>query len=200
MPSSGHDTVSEPGVGQVSTRSNERFEALYRAHSLVLLGYCARRTSREDAKDAAAEVFMVALRRIDDVPAGDRALPWLYTVAKNVINNRNRSSRRHLRLVARVADETDQAVPGPETQVVRHSEHERLLAALEKLSDKDREILRLVEWEGISREEVAEMFFISRAAIDQRISRAYKRLSRMLGVPEREKSTTPVPTEQGGEA
>jgi len=184
----------------MTTQGNERFEALYRAHSLAVLGYCARRTSREDAKDAAAEVFMVALRRIDDVPAGDRAVPWLYTVAKNVINNRNRSSRRRLRLVAKVADETDQTVPGPESQVVRHSEYERLIAALEKLSDKDREILRLVEWEGLSREEVAEMFFISRAAIDQRISRAYKRLSRILGVPQRETSTTPVPMEQGGEA
>ncbi len=199
MPPTGHDTVSEPGVGHLSTRSNERFETLYRAHSLDVLGYCARRTSREDAKDAAAEVFMVTLRRIDDVPDGDRTLPWLYTVAKNVISNRNRSSRRRLRLVARVADETDQTVPGPETQVVRHSEHERLIAALDKLSDKDREILRLVEWDGLSREEVAEMFFVSRAAIDQRISRAYKRLSRMLGVPQRETSATPAPMEQGGE-
>lgn len=184
----------------MSTRSNERFEELYRAHALDVLGYCARRTSREDAKDAAADVFVVALRRIDDVPQGDRTLPWLYTVAKNVIYNRNRSSRRRLRLAARIADDADQTVPGPETQVVRHSEEERLIAALEKLSDKDREILRLVEWEGLSREHVAEMFFISRAAIDQRISRAYKRLSRTLGVPQRETSTTPVPFDQGGEA
>jgi RNA polymerase sigma-70 factor (ECF subfamily) len=79
-------------------------------------------------------------------------------------------------------------------------QHERLIAALEKLSDKDRDILRLVEWEGLTREQVAEMFFIPRVAIDQRITRAYKRLSRMLGVPQRETSTTPVPTEQGGEA
>ncbi len=184
----------------MSTRSDERLEALYRAHSLDVLGYCARRTSREEAKDAASEVFVVALRRIDDVPDGDRTLPWLYTVAKNVIYSRNRSSRRRMRLTARLADDMDQTVPGPETQVVRHSEHERLIAALEKLSDKDREILRLVEWEGLSREQVAEMFFVSRAAIDQRISRTYKRLSRMLGVPQRETSTTPAPMEQGGEA
>ena len=184
----------------MSRNTNDRFEALYRAHSLDVLGYCARRTSHEDAKDAASEVFMVALRRIDDMPEGDRTLPWLYTVAKNVISNRNRSSRRRLRLAAKVADDTDRTVPGPEPQVVRNSEHERLIAALEKLSNKDREILRLVEWEGLSREQVAEMFFVSRAAIDQRISRAYKRLSRILGVPQRETSTTPVPMEQGGDA
>ena len=184
----------------MTRRDDERFDALYRAYSLDVLGYCARRTSREEAKDATSEAFLVALRRIDDVPEGDRALPWLLTVAKNVISNRNRSSRRRLRLAAKVADDTEATVPGPEPQVVRHSEHERLIAALEKLSDKDREILRLVEWEGLSREQVADMFFVSRAAIDQRISRSYKRLSRMLGVPQRETSTPPVPLEQGGEA
>jgi DNA-directed RNA polymerase specialized sigma24 family protein len=93
---------------------NDRFEALYRAHSLDVLGYCARRTSHEEAKDAASDVFMVALRRIDDMPEGDRVLPWLYTVAKNVISNRNRSTRRRLRLASKVADAADLTVPGPE--------------------------------------------------------------------------------------
>jgi predicted DNA-binding protein (UPF0251 family) len=72
--------------------------------------------------------------------------------------------------------------------------------ALEKLPDKDREILRLVAWECLSREQVAAMFFVSRSAIDQRISRAYKRLGRTLGVPEREPRTAPVPADEGGEA
>ena len=74
-----------------------------------------------------------------------------------------------------------------------------LLDALARLPEKDQEILRLIEWEGLSREQVAEMYFVSRAAIDQRISRAYRRLGRTLGVPRREQRTAPVPTEEGGE-
>ena len=65
----------------MDTRGEQQFEALYRAHAADVLAYCARRTNREEAKDAASEVFVVALRRIDDIPAGDRALPWLYGVA-----------------------------------------------------------------------------------------------------------------------
>ena len=61
-------------------------------------------------------------------------------------------------------------------------------------------MLRLVEWEGLSREQVAEMMFVSRAAIDKRMARAYKKLARHLGVKDSAVRTTPVPIEEGGEA
>lgn len=180
--------------------AHPEFEALYRRHAAEVLAYCARRTSRDEARDAASEVFVVALRRIDDVPSGDRALPWLYGVAANVLKNRSRSSRRRLRLVAKLAGTAASTDPGPEPLVVRSSEHERLLAALAELPERDREVLRLVEWEGLSREVVAAMQFVSRAAIDQRISRAYKKLARILEMPQQTMRTAPAPAEEGGEA
>jgi RNA polymerase sigma-70 factor (ECF subfamily) len=183
----------------METNNEARFDALYREHAVDVLGYCARRTSSEDAKDAASQVFVVALRKIDTVPLGEGALPWLYSVAKNVLRNRARSTRRRGRLALKLEGAGDETVEGPEPQVVRHSEHERLIRALEKLSSKDQEILRLVEWEGLSRETVAELFFVSRAAIDQRISRTYKRLARTLDVPNNT-HTAPVPIGEGGEA
>jgi hypothetical protein len=44
------------------------------------------------------------------------------------------------------------------------------------------------------------MFFVSRAAIDKRITRAYKKMARSLGVPQPDLLTTPVTIEEGGEA
>jgi hypothetical protein len=44
------------------------------------------------------------------------------------------------------------------------------------------------------------MFFVSRSAIDKRISRAYKKMASMLGVPRPDQFTTPVTIEEGGEA
>jgi len=177
-----------------------RFDEVYRLYAPEILAYCARRVSREEAMDAASEVFVVALRRIEKVPAGDEALAWLYGTARNVLRNRARTTRRQRRLAAKVASHENHSVPGPETQVVRNEEHQALIKAMSQLSDKDQEIIRLVQWEGLSRETVAEMFFVSRAAIDQRISRAYKRLGRTLGVHEREPRTAPVPQEEVGEA
>lgn len=180
--------------------ATQRFEEVYREYAPEVLGYCARRVSREDAMDAASEVFVIALRRIDKVPTGDLTRPWLFTTARNVLRNRARAKSRQRILASRIWANQQRSVPGPETQVVRNEEHQALLDAMERLSDKDREIIRLVRWEGLSRETVAEMFFVSRAAIDQRISRAYKRLGRLLDVPERETRNAPVPKEEAGEA
>jgi RNA polymerase sigma-70 factor (ECF subfamily) len=176
-----------------------RFDEVYRLHAPEILAYCARRVSRDEAMDAASEVFVIALRRIDKVPSGEQALPWLYVTARNVLRNRARSTRRQRRLTEKLSVEAETSVAGPETQVVRREAHQELIDAMDKLSDKDREIIRLVQWEGLSRETVAEMFFVSRPAIDQRLSRAYKRLGRTLGVHERDKRTAPVPTEEAGE-
>jgi hypothetical protein len=49
------------------------FEQLYSAHHRAILAYCARRCSLWDAWDAAAEVFVVAWRRVVDVPPAEEA-------------------------------------------------------------------------------------------------------------------------------
>ena len=185
-----------------SAHTNDRaqFERLYREHAQAVFAYFARRSSFEDAKDATADVFAVAWRRFADVPNDDGQLPWLYGVSRNVLKDRSRSLRRRDRLAAKVASQPAEHAEGPEPQVVRSSEHESVLAAIEKLPAKDQEIIRLVEWEGLSREQVAEMMFVSRAAIDKRMARAYKKLARTLGVKQSGVRTTPVPAEEGGEA
>jgi len=183
-----------------SPQTKIEFERLYMTHAQAVYQYCARRVATDDAKDATADVFVVAWRRFDDMPNGEAALPWLYVVARNVLRDRSRSRRRRDRLTAKVASHHEPSVEGPEPQVVRSSEYEAVIAAMERLSETDREVIRLVEWEGLSREKVAEMMFVSRAAIDKRMARAYKKLARILGVKQSDVRTTPVPIEEGGEA
>lgn len=182
------------------TNDRAQFERLYRDHAQAVFAYCARRTAVEDAKDATADVFAVAWRRFGDMPNDDGQLPWLYGVARNVLKDRRRSHRRRDRLTAKIGSQPSEQVEGPEPQVVRSSEHEAVLAAISKLPEKDQEIIRLVEWEGMSREQVAEVMYVSRAAIDKRMARTYKKLARHLGVKESGVRTTPVPAEEGGEA
>lgn len=183
----------------MSVNRDNAFDALYRAHAARVLAYCARRTSRSEAEDAAAEVFVIALRKVDEVPPGDEALPWLYTVAANVLRNRSRSGRRRRRLVAKMSSPAEATSPGPEPVVVRNAEYQELIDALATLPAKDQEILRLVEWEGLSREQVADSMFVSRSAIDKRISRAYQRLERTIAPTTKDPRTAPVPSDEGGE-
>lgn len=179
---------------------NNQFEALYRAHAREIYAYCLRRTSSDEAKDATADVFVVAWRRIRELPEGEEALPWLFGVSRKVLANRTRSDNRRERLGAKLVGQRQADVPGPELQIVRNEEHAELLAALAKLPARDQEILRLIEWDGLTREQVAEMQFVSKAAIDKRVSRAYKRMARTLGVQTQQVLTTPVNVDEGGEA
>src|SRR5436190_21264833 len=92
----------------VDAARRERFEALFREHYPDILAYAVRRLAdRSAAEEVAAEVFLVAWRRGEDVPAPP--LPWLYGVARKVIANSFRSRTRRARLLGRLASE-----PAPE--------------------------------------------------------------------------------------
>ncbi|WP_432943538.1 RNA polymerase sigma factor [Kribbella sp. CA-253562] len=87
-PEHGHDP---PGDERLA-----RFEELFSACYDHLVAYHLRRvTNRDDVDDLVAETFLVAWRRLDDVPAGPNALPWLYAVARRTLaNHRRREDRR----------------------------------------------------------------------------------------------------------
>ena len=62
---------------------------MFDEHHPRVLRYALRRcTSAEAAEDAAAEVFLVAWRRVDEVPPD--SLPWLFATARRVIANQRR--------------------------------------------------------------------------------------------------------------
>jgi DNA-directed RNA polymerase specialized sigma24 family protein len=68
------------------------FDEIYQAHGRAILGYALRRTSIDAAQDIAAETFLVAWRRIDEVPK--EPLPWLLGVARRILANQRRSATR----------------------------------------------------------------------------------------------------------
>jgi RNA polymerase sigma factor (sigma-70 family) len=64
--------------------------------------------------------------------------------------------------------------------VVQNTEGRRVAEAVSRLKPTDREIVRLDAWEDLTREEISEVMGMTRAAVDQRIHRAYERLSLAL--------------------
>jgi DNA-directed RNA polymerase specialized sigma24 family protein len=70
-----------------------RFAKLYREEGRAILEYALRRVEeREDAADVVAETFLVAWRRIGEVPIGEEARLWLYGVARLTLANLHRPS------------------------------------------------------------------------------------------------------------
>lgn len=156
-----------------------RFEEIYEAYSGLILAYAARRTGDvSDAADVVAETFTVAWRRIDDVPPGEIARPWLYGVARRVLANHRRSSERRQRLGDRLQSELSGAAAAP--QAADHDDLARIAGAFAQLGPGDRELLTLVAWDGLSREEIATMLGSKPATVRVRIHRARKRLAQNL--------------------
>jgi RNA polymerase sigma-70 factor (ECF subfamily) len=123
-------------------------------------------------------VFVVAWRRFDDIPV-DEARAWLIGVAFRVLANQRRSAGRRARLFERASQNLAWA-PMPDEQVLRNEEDQELIEALSRLSRTDREIVQLAMWEELSASDIAIVLGISRAAVDQRFTRAKKRLSHQL--------------------
>ena len=176
--------------------SDAKFRRIFDQHFVEVQRYCVRRLSPADANDATSEVFLVAWRRIDSVPGGGEALPWLIGVARNVVRNAARSNTRSLRLASKVSQQRTEYSPSPETQVVMGSQFAEVEAALELLSDDDREVIRLRTWEELTAPEIATVFGCSTSAAEKRVTRAWQRLSKAV---ERNRTIRPRELEKGGD-
>jgi RNA polymerase sigma-70 factor (ECF subfamily) len=159
-----------------------RFLRLYESHSPAVYAYFKRRTDLTSAQECAADTFLVAWRRIDDIPR-TRELPWLYGVARRVLANRRRTIRRAGRLTEKLAGVATNPGPSPEAIVVRRHEDEELLDAIGRLRPQDQELLQLASWEELPHDEIATILGCSRHAVDQRLYRAMRRLAREMQRP-----------------
>jgi RNA polymerase sigma-70 factor (ECF subfamily) len=161
------------------------FKRLYQEHYRAIAAYALRRLSAEDADDLIAETFLVAWRRLEDIPDGDLTRPWLYAVARRTLSQRARSGRRRDRLVARLkAVRQPEDADGIESE--RIDDQELVRTALARLRPEDQELLRLAEWEELGRAELARAFECSANAVAIRLHRAHRRFSRALDAMERE--------------
>jgi RNA polymerase sigma-70 factor (ECF subfamily) len=175
--------------------SEQRFRSLYLDHYKQVYMYFRRRTDIECARDGTADTFLVAWRRLDDVPGGDRALPWLYGTARRVLANQWRSRRRSDRLQEKLTGLGADPEPGPEASVVPSSEVQMVLDAMGRLRKADREVIRLAEWEGLNHQEIGQVLGCRAHAVDQRLHRARRRLAKELGL---ETGAATAATAEGG--
>lgn len=159
----------------MTTERQQRFEHVYDACSGPILAYALRRTaSPDDAADVVAETFTVVWRRLDDVPMGVEARPWVYGVAKRVLANHHRGAHRRVRLEDRL--QTTMAQPRQEEA----QDFEPIAAAFGSLNERDRELLSLVAWDGLSHAEIATALGWSAATVRLRLHRARKRFRTQL--------------------
>jgi RNA polymerase sigma-70 factor (ECF subfamily) len=161
----------------------ERFQALYAEHHGAVYGYAVSRAGRQLADEVVSDVFLVAWRRLADVPIP--ALPWLLAVARNSVLSQFRGTARQQSADAELrawVTEAQLSAPDVADQV---TERIAVLTALAALPEADRELLTLVAWHGLAPAAAARVVGCSTAAYFVRLHRARRRLERaMAGPPE----------------
>jgi RNA polymerase sigma factor (sigma-70 family) len=151
--------------------SRERFNSLFADHARSIYRYFSRRAPLGDCEDLTSEVFVVAWRRIEEIPNGLEE-PWLYRTAWNVLAN---ARRRHVDVPV---DELDIHGPDIADDVIGDAELKRAWMAL---SVRDREVLRLVAWEGLNGDALALALGISASGAGVALHRARTRFEELLG-------------------
>lgn len=164
------------------------FREVFEAHFGRVVRYVERQTGHTGiAEDIASSVFEVAWRKLDpDNPFG---LPWLIRTAMHKTRDYQRREYRGAAAVtalARLAEESPQEL----------DELERLALndALDKLQPKDREIIRLTYWDGLSASEIGAVLRMREGAIWTRLHRARTQLRDRL----EETTTREVKSERRG--
>jgi RNA polymerase sigma-70 factor, ECF subfamily len=154
-----------------------RFRAVFESTYPVLVRYARRHgLSASDADDLVAETYEIAWRRVDAVPAGDEALPWLLGVSRNLLRNRRRRLWRDRSLLQRLGPppEADMGLPTVSWQDIRR--------ALDRLSGEDRELILLIAWDGLEPAQAATVLGLTPGAARTRLHRARGRMADLLGV------------------
>ncbi|SDD25726.1 RNA polymerase sigma factor [Rhodococcus tukisamuensis] len=151
----------------------ERFTALWDTYAGRVFAYTCRHVDHHTAQEVVSETFLVAWRRLAEVP--DPALPWLLVVARNTMSNNRRTVRRHDALAAEMARIEQMTASAPATDVTVTNRAE-VLEVLATLTLVEREALLLTAWDGLNATEAARVAGCSVPAMHVRLFRARRRL------------------------
>jgi RNA polymerase sigma-70 factor, ECF subfamily len=164
---------------RVGERDRVAFEELYHRYVRSVMGLALRRLrDRGRAEDAVQEIFAAVWRSAASYrPERGPAAPWLYAVARNAIIDRMRARNEQ---PTAEAPEVASSEPGPLERAERSYVSWRVHRAMEELPEKEREVIELAYWSGMSQSEVAEYLHIPLGTVKTRTRSALTRLAGVL--------------------
>lgn len=152
------------------TSFRERFRAAYHEHYEPVFRYLDRLSGDPDlAADIVQETFVRLYRRGSLPEKPDR---WLVTVALNLFRNRHNKVRRRGELNRAHRSELSSPSPPSPLRVAQASERgERVRRALDRLSERDRELL-LLRAEGYAYRDLARILDLNESSVGTFLARA----------------------------
>ncbi|HXZ76563.1 MAG TPA: RNA polymerase sigma factor [Streptosporangiaceae bacterium] len=141
----------------------------------------------EESDDVVQEAFVKAFRHLSRFRAGEPFAPWLLRIVANETRNLTRSRRRRAALALRLsaaepggAAAAGPAAAGPADEVLAAERRTHLLAAVNRLPDRERQVLVCRYFLDLSEAETAQVLEWPLGSVKSRTFRALNRLRGLL--------------------
>ena len=168
------------------------FRAVYNAHVRPVRRFLGDLLRDDNAADEATqETFVRAHAKLATLREGEKLLPWLFGIARNVFYEELRARRRHLRSMRDDDDEDGERNqqadrgPSPEGLLLGAEADAKLADALASLGDERRTALVMRIDHGLDYDQIAEVMGWPLSKVKNEIHRARltlrERLSKYVG-------------------
>jgi RNA polymerase sigma-70 factor, ECF subfamily len=170
----------DAALAERARRGDERaFEELVRMYQDIAFRTAFLLTrSAADAEDAAQTAFVKAWAALPRFRGGAPFKPWLLRIVANEAHNRRRSAGRRAELELRTAaaQPPGDAAPSPEGAALARERRDELLALVERLDERDRDVITCRYFLELSERETADVLGVRVGTVKSRTSRALARL------------------------
>jgi RNA polymerase sigma-70 factor (ECF subfamily) len=154
---------------------------LYRDYAAAVARWASKLTrSSSEAEDVVQEVFLVAHRRLPDLPPLRNPAPWLFRITTNVVRHRWRDQRRRMAGHRVPMPETAATGPSPLEVLERNRQIDRLERAMSTLHAEDRRLLWLCDVRCLPTSRVTAMTGIKPETLRVRRFRARAQIARQV--------------------
>ncbi len=174
----GRPPSDEELLVRVAGGDRDAFELLYGRYARAVLGLALRRLGdRGRAEDAVQETFTAIWRSAASYKRErGRCAPWLYAVARNAIADRGRARNEP----AAEAPDEPAPDPGPAERAEQGWLAWRIHRALGELPERERSLIELAYWGGLSQSEIADRLGIPLGTVKTRTRTALAHLADTL--------------------
>lgn len=168
-------------VSPGATLTPALLENIYETYFERVYNYFSFRVySREEAEDLTAQVFEQLIKHFKQFdPNRGQFQNWLFGIARNALASQFRTKKRHPQAELDEFYEDDHTI-GPAQQALRLEELARLLGYINKLSERDRELIALRFGAEMSQRQIGELLNMKESAVAVALGRAVQRLRRLF--------------------
>jgi RNA polymerase sigma-70 factor, ECF subfamily len=179
-------------------QDQEALRILFRRHERPVYNLLYRMlSSREDAEEALAEVFVKVWRAASTFKGDAKFTTWLYRIAANTARDclRSRMTKQEISIEDMAVNEFDalerirDTGVSPEIAAIESEDRARILLAMQQLSEEDRLLVTLYHLQEFDYDEIEKVTGIPPSNLKVRLFRARQRLRKLCAEQEKDGSS-----------